>query len=327
MITFIIKRILYFIPLFFLISIVSFIVMELPPGDFLASKIQELQQQGDLSAINRIEEYKVRYGLDKLLFVRYWIWISKFVRGDFGLSFDYELPVRQLIWERLGLTMVLSILSIIFSWVVALPIGIYSATHQYSPADHTFTFISFIGLSIPSFLLALVIMFIAVFVFNQSVGGLFSPEFADASWSLGKVVDLLKHAWIPVIVIGMAGTASLMRIMRGNLLDILGQMYIQTARAKGLRERVVIYKHAVRNALHPLIMSLGMTLPVVISGETLVAIVLNLPTTGPLFLRALQRQDMMLAASFLMWLTILLIFGNLLADIVLAWVDPRIRYD
>lgn len=215
----------------------------------------------------------------------------------------------------------------IFTWVIALAIGIYSATHQYSIGDRIFTFLGFIGLSIPGFLLALILMFVAVFYFDQSVGGLFSPKYVDAPWNLAKILDMLKHIWIPVIIIGMSGTAGLIRVMRGNLLDILGQQYILTARAKGLKERIVVFKHAVRVAINPLISMAGMSLPGIISGETLTSIVLNLPTTGPLFLTALQTQDMFLAGTFLMFLAMMLVLGNLLADFALAWADPRIRYD
>ncbi|MCX7796487.1 MAG: ABC transporter permease, partial [bacterium] len=257
----------------------------------------------------------------------YIIWITHFIRGDFGWSFYYEKPVKELVGERLALTLVLSVVTLIFTWALAIPIGVYSATHQYSWGDNLFTFLGFIGLSIPGFLLGLLLMFISVFYFNQSVGGLFSPQYVNAPWTLGKVIDLFRHLWIPVIIIGLSGTAGLIRIMRGNLLDILGQQYVLTARAKGLMESIVIWKHAVRVAINPLISSLGMSLPGIISGESLVSIVLNLPTTGPLFLEALMRQDMFLAGSFLMFLTMALVVGNFLADLGLAWADPRIRYE
>jgi peptide/nickel transport system permease protein len=232
-----------------------------------------------------------------------------------------------LIWERLGLTVVLSVSTLIFTWLVAIPIGIYSAIHQYSPGDHLLTFIGLIGLSVPNFLLALIIMVIAALGFGQSVGGLFSPAYVDAPWSPGKVVDLLKHLWIPVIVVGMSGTAGLMRIMRGNLLDVLRTAYITTARAKGLRESRVIYGHALRNAIHPLIMILGTSLPQIISGATIVSMVLSLPTAGPLYFAALRQQDMYLAGAFLVFLAGMLVVGNFLADLLLVWVDPRIRYE
>jgi len=327
MIGYIIRRLVYSIILLFLVSIVGFTVIQLPPGDFLTIRIQELRNRGDLSAEIYAEQLRMRYGLDKPFWMQYIIWITHFVRGDFGWSFYYEKPVSELVGERLALTLVLSIVTLIFTWALAIPIGVYSATHQYSWGDNIFTFLGFIGLSVPGFLLGLLLMFISVFYFNQSVGGLFSPQYVNAPWTLAKVIDLFRHLWIPVIIIGLSGTAGLIRIMRGNLLDILGQQYVLTARAKGLRESIVIWKHAVRVAINPLISSLGMSLPGIISGESLVSIVLNLPTTGPLFLEALMRQDMFLAGSFLMFLTIALVVGNFLADLGLAWADPRIRYE
>ena len=299
MIGYIIRRLVYSIILLFLVSIVGFTVIQLPPGDFLTIRIQELRNRGDLSAEIYAEQLRMRYGLDKPFWMQYIIWITHFVRGDFGWSFYYEKPVSELVGERLALTLVLSIVTLIFTWALAIPIGVYSATHQYSWGDNIFTFLGFIGLSVPGFLLGLVLMFISVFYFNQSVGGLFSPQYVNAPWTLAKVIDLFRHLWIPVIIIGLSGTAGLIRIMRGNLLDILGQQYVLTARAKGLRESIVIWKHAVRVAINPLISSLGMSLPGIISGESLVSIVLNLPTTGPLFLEALMRQDMFLAGVFL----------------------------
>jgi peptide/nickel transport system permease protein len=235
--------------------------------------------------------------------------------------------VSELIWQRLGLTVLISVCTLAFAWLVAIPIGIYSATHQYSAGDHFFMTIGLVGISIPSFLLALIFMVIAALVFDQSVGGLFSPEYVDAPWSLAKFVDLLKHLWIPVIIVGTSGTAALSRIMRGNLLDVLRMPYITSARAKGLREPRVIYRHAVRNAIHPLIMLLGTSLPQIISGATIVSIVLSLPTAGPLYFAALRQQDMYLAGTFLILLAAILVIGNFLADILLVWVDPRIRYE
>lgn len=325
--SYIIRRCLYMVPTILIISVISFVIITLPPGDYLTYKIQQLEAQGNTGAREMVANLRQRYGLDQPLYIQYLKWITNFVQGDFGESFAYNKPVRELIGERLGLTVVLSISTLLFTWVVALPIGIFSATHQYSAADYILGFIGFIGLSIPSFLFALIFLVVGLELFGEVPTGLFSPAFEDAPWSFGKVADLMSHLWIPVIIVGTSGTAGLIRIMRGNLLDILGQQFIQTARAKGLRETVVIYKHAVRNALHPLIMSLGMSLPGIISGAAITSIVLGLPTTGPLYLEALQQQDMYLAGSFLLLLTILLVIGNLLADILLALVDPRIRYE
>jgi len=310
-----------------LVSIVGFIIINLPPGSYLEVYRAELMVQGTSTADQQIAALEKRYALDKPIYYQYWKWIRGFVRGDFGRSFQYNREVNELIWDRLGFTVVVSVCSLLFSWIVALPIGIYSATHKYSFLDNVFTFLSFIGLSVPGFLIALVLMVFSSRYFGVSVGGLFSRAYQDAPWSWAKFVDFLQHLWIPVIVVGLSDTAGLVRTMRGNLLDILNMQYVQTARAKGLTERVVIYKHAVRNALHPLIMSLGMSLPGIISGSTVVSIVLSLPTTGPLYFNALRAQDMFLAGSFLVFMAFMLVIGNFLADIALAIVDPRIRYE
>jgi peptide/nickel transport system permease protein len=235
--------------------------------------------------------------------------------------------VWDLIAGRLAFTILLGGLALMFMWIVSIPIGIYSATHQYSVGDHVFTFLGFLGLSVPDFLVALVYMVVATLVFGMSAIGLYSPEFVDAPWSVAKFLDLLKHLWAPVLILGMVGTAELIRIMRGNMLDILGQQYITTARAKGLKERVVIYKYALRVAINPLISVLGMQIPKMISSSIIIGVVLSIPTVGPMFLRALITQDMYLAGSILLFMTVLLLVGNLLADIALAWVDPRIRYE
>jgi peptide/nickel transport system permease protein len=310
-----------------LVSVVGFIIINLPPGSYLEVYRAELMVQGTSTADQQIQALEKRYALDKPLYYQYLKWITGFIRGDFGRSFQYNREVKELIWDRIGFTVVISVCSLLFSWVVALPIGIYSATHKYSIADNIFTFFSFIGLSIPGFLIALVLMVISSRYFGVSVGGLFSRAYQDAPWSWAKLMDFLQHLWIPVIVVGMSDTAGLVRVMRGNLSDILNMQYVQTARAKGLSERVVIHKHAVRNALHPLIMSLGMSLPGIISGSTVVSIVLSLPTTGPLYFNALRSQDMFLAGTFLVFMAIMLVIGNFLADIALAFVDPRIRYE
>ena len=322
---FIVRRIAQMIPVMFIISIIGFTVINLPPGDYLTVKIMELKARGDLDAESRLEGLTERYGLDKPLWQQYLIWISNFMRGDFGRSFEYEMEVKDLIGDRLMLTVILASLTLVFTWIVAIPIGIYSATHQYSIGDNIFTFIGFIGVATPSFLLALILMYVGMVHFGVSPGGLFSPEFQNAPWSLARVADMMKKIWVPIIILGMRGMAGLLRIMRGNLLDILGQAYVRTARAKGLHERVVVLRHATRMAINPLITIAGWQLPIIISGEAIVAVILNLPTVGPLFLRALQIQDMYLAGTILIFSTILLQIGNLLADITLALVDPRIR--
>ena len=321
------RRFIYMITTLIFVSIVGFLVINLPPGSYLDVYIAKRHAEGTSTAVAEIEAIKKRYGLDAPVYVQYWKWVTGFVRGDFGRSFEYNKEVSELIWHRLGFTAVIATCTLLFTWILAIPIGIYSATHQYSAGDHFFTLIGLAGLSIPGFMLALVLMVVSASVFGQSAGGLFSRAYIDAPWSVGKFVDLLKHLWIPIIVVGTSGTAGLIRMMRGNLLDILNMEYVQAARARGLSERTVIIKHAVRNAIHPLIMLLGMSLPSIISGSTVVAIVLSLPTTGPLYFNALRQQDMYLAITFLVFLSIMLVIGNFLADLLLAWIDPRIRYE
>lgn len=328
MTTYILRRCLLAVPTLFTISIISFVIIQLPQGDFLDRKIQQLEEEfGDSSSLARVSELRGRYGLDKPMWMRYLIWISGFVHGDFGESFEYEREVNVLIWDRIIYTILLTIGSLIFTYLVAIPLGIYSATHQYQWPDNLLTFLSFVGLSLPGFLVALALMVFMFEVFHVPLFGLFSAYYQGAPWTWGKLGDLLKHLWIPVVVIGLNSTAGLMRIMRGNLLDVLGQPFVQTARAKGLKESIVVVKHAVRIAINPLISILGMSLPDIISGATIVSIVLGLPTIGPLLLRSLLNEDIYLAGTLIMMTSILLVIGNLLSDIALAWADPRIRYE
>ncbi len=329
--SYIIRRILHMVPTLILISMASFIVIQLPPGDMLTSKLAKLEEQGELgseSALEQVEVLRERYGLNDPLYVQYFRWIGNIILHlDFGESFTFEMDVIELLSERMGLTLLMTLTTLIFTWVVAIPIGVYSATRPYSIGDYGFTFIGFVGLATPNFLLALVFLFFQVSVFEvQSVGGLLSPEFVGAPWTLAKVRDLMTHIWVPVIVIGASGTASIIRVMRGNLLDVLGQQHIQTGRAKGLREVKVIAKYGVRIAINPLVSRLGLELPSLLSGAVVTGIVLGLPTAGPLFLTALTSQDMYLAGAFLLLSSTFLLVGNLLADIALAWLDPRIRY-
>ena len=328
MLTYIFRRCLLAIPTLIAISMVSFIIIQLPSGDYLDREIQRLEQEfGDSSSLARVDELRAKYGLDEPMWKRYLVWIAGFVRGDFGESFEYQTDVNTLIWDRLAFTLMISIGALIFTYVVAIPLGIYSATHQYKWSDHLLTFLSFVGMSLPAFLVALSLMVFVFEVFRIPLFGLFSAYYEGAPWTWGKLTDLLKHLWIPVIVVGLNGTAGLMRIMRGNLLDVLGQPFVTTARAKGLKESVVILKHTVRIAINPLVSILGMSLPAILSGSTIVSIVLGLPTVGPLLLRSLLNEDIYLAGTFIMMFSILLVLGNLLADIALAWVDPRIRYE
>ena len=324
---YILRRLGYMVVTLVIVTILGYIIIELPPGSYVDAEVARLRMSGGNLAPEQIQSLYRRYGLDQPEYVRFWLWISGFVRGDFGQSFAYNLPVSKLIWDRLGLTIAFSMGSLIIGWVVAIFVGVYSATHRYTIPDYIITVFQFIGLSVPNFLLALVLMVFAQNIFHMEVGGLFSSNFVNEPFSFAKFLDLLNHLWIPIIVIAASNTAWLSRVMRANLLDVLNMQYVQTARAKGLSENVVIWKHAFRNAIHPLIMVLGSSLPGIISGETIVSLVLNLPTTGPLYFNALLQKDMYLAGAFLVFLAIALLIGNLGADILLAWVDPRIRYE
>jgi len=321
------RRILMMIPTLIAIAVISFIIIQLPPGDFLTTYIAQLQASGDLVEEEEIQALKSRYGLDQPMYVQFIKWVSNMTRGDFGHSMDWGRPVGDLIWERLALTIMLSTATLFFTWIVAFPIGVLSAVKQYSLWDYFFTLVSFLGVATPNFLLALVLMWIAFSRFGQSVGGLFSPEYMDAPWSMAKVKDLLGHLWIPMIILGTASTAGLIRIMRANLLDELHKPYVLTARSKGLSEIKLLIKYPLRAALNPFISSIGWILPSLVSGSTIVAVVLSLPTSGPLYLRALRSQDMFLAGTFMLMLSTLTVIGTLISDILLAWLDPRIRFE
>jgi len=327
MIRYIARRILGMTPTLVVISIITFTLIQLPPGDFLTSQLEQLQQSGEEISEERIAALRARYGLDEPVTVQYLKWVTNFARGDMGYSFEWNRPVNELIWDRLGYTVVIALGSILLTWIIAFPIGIYSALRQYSISDYAFTTVGFLGLSTPSFLLAMVLMYLGYEWFGVSVGGLFSPEFVAAPWSWPKFVDLMKHLWIPTVVVGLAGTAGLIRVMRANLLDELQKPYVITARAKGVGPVKLVLKYPVRIALNPFISTVGWMLPHLFSGSTIAAVVLSLPTTGPLLLRALMSQDMYLAGSFIMILSTLTVLGTLISDILLAWIDPRIRYE
>jgi peptide/nickel transport system permease protein len=327
MLAFVLRRIAAMIPTLFLVSILTYIIIELPPGDFMSNLAANVGTSGSSMDAATVQNLRHQYGLDRPAYVRYLTWIAGYPRGDFGYSLDWRRPVRDLIMSRLGITVVLSLISLAIMWIVAIPIGIYSATHQYSVGDNVLTMLGFIGLSVPDFLLGLVYLGVGIFAFNASVTGLYSADMEDAPWSIQKVIDLAMHMFWPALILGAAGMAQLIRIMRGSLLEILGAQYITTARAKGLKESVVINKYAVRVAINPLISVMGMQLPQLISGATVLGIVLSLPTIGPLFYRALLSQDMYLAGSLLLFLALMLMVGNLLADVALAYVDPRIRLE
>ncbi len=317
MLSFIVRRLGYALIMVVLVSFVSFVIIKLPPGDFLTQKMEQLRSRGDRSAEARIDQYRIRYGLDR-----------PFIEQYTGESFEYERPVKDLLGERLLVTVILSVATLILTWALAIPLGVYSAVRQYSVGDQIISVISFIGLGMPGFLLALIILYFAVVVLGQEATGLFSQEFVNAPWSFARVVDLLKHLWIPALVSAVTGTGGLIRIMRGNLLETLGQPFIEAARARGLKNSTVIWKHAVRMAINPLIVILGSeAIPNIFVGNALVSIVLNLPTIGPLFVESLRKLDMYMAGTCLVFFTLLLLIGNLLADLMLAWVDPRIRLD
>jgi len=316
------------IPTLLVISLISFAIIQLPPGDYLTTLVAELQSQGETVDDALLEQLKRQYGLGLPFHQQYFRWMSGILtEGDLGQSFTWNRPVNQLIWDRIGFTMLVTLITTVFIWVVALPIGIYSAVRQYSIGDYIATFFGFLGLATPNFLLALVLMYLGIVYFGQSVGGLFSPEFqGDVPWSWAKFFDLLSHLWIPVVILGTAGTAGLIRIMRANLLDELHKPYVTTARAKGVAERKLLWRYPVRVAMNPFISTVGWTLPQLVSGSIIVSVVLNLPTTGPLLLQALQQQDMYLAGGFILVISSLTVVGTLISDILLAWLDPRIRY-
>ncbi len=326
---YILKRLLYAVPTAFIISILIFITIQLPPGDYVTQMIENMRNQtgGATWSPEFAEAMRNRYGLNEPLPVQYFKWIGNIVlRGDFGYSFQNAEPAEKMIGDRIGMTILVSFSSFIFTWMVALPIGILSAVRQYSLADYFFSFIGFLGLATPGFLVALLMMYVSFKVGGASLSGLFSPEFEHAPWSIEKVLDLLRHLWIPMVIVGMTGTAGLIRIMRANLLDELHKPYVETARAKGLPEWKLLIKYPLRQAMNPFVSSMAWLLPTLIAGEAIVSIVLNLPTTGPVLLNALLVQDMYLAAGFLLLLSLLTILGMLLSDILLAWLDPRIRY-
>jgi peptide/nickel transport system permease protein len=324
---FVVRRVLLMIPTLIAISIVTFIIIQLPPGDFLTTLVSAMASQGEQVNQATLAALEEQYGLGEPVYVQYYKWMKNILlHGDFGRSFEYNRPVSDLIGSRLLATIGISIGALIVTWAIAFPVGIFSAVRKYSPGDYAFTLLSFIGLAIPEFMLALVLLYVSFKYFGFSVGGFFSPEYVDAAWSMGKFVDLLQHLWIPIVIIGAAHTAGLIRIMRANLLDELSRPYVDTARAKGVAERKLLLKYPVRLALNPFVSTVGWVLPAIISGEVIIAVVLSLPTEGPLLLHALKSQDMYLAGSLILLTSLLTVVGTLVSDIMLAWLDPRIRY-
>lgn len=327
MAAYVVKRLLYIIPTVFVISVVVFVVIQLPPGDYVTTYVMRLEQEGVSVSQHRIEQMRRQYGLDQPGYVRYFKWISGVLKGDYGYSFEWNKPVAELIGSRLALTFVVSFTSLVFTWMMSFIIGFYSATHQYSIGDYLATSLGFIGLATPNFMLALVIMWFAYIRFGYTYGGLFSAEYLMAPWTWAKVVDMFKHLWLPVIVIGTSGTAGQIRILRANLLDELQKPYVVTAKAKGLSNWKLVLKYPVRIALIPFVSTAGWRLSTLVSGSVVTATVLNLPTTGPMLLQALKSQDMYLAGSFILFLSLLTVLGTLISDVLLAALDPRIRYD
>jgi peptide/nickel transport system permease protein len=309
------------------ISILAFVIIQLPPGDYITAYIAQMSGSGSYVSEQEAQALREQYGLNRSMYVQYLRWMGLVVRGNFGMALEWGRPVADVIGDRLWLTMIVSLSAIVVTWVLALPIGIYSAVRQYSVGDYVATLLGFIGLAVPSFMLALVIMYFGFTLFNVNVGGLFSPGFAEAPWSLAKAWDLVKHLPLPALILGFAGTAQLIRILRANLLDELRKPYVVTARARGLSERRVILKYPLRVALNPFVSTIGYLLPYVVSGSIIVSLVLGLPTVGPLLLRALVAQDMFLAGTIVLLLGVMTVVGTFLSDLLLLWIDPRIRVE
>ena len=327
MLAYIARRLMLAVLTVWAISVLSFVIIHLPPGDYVTSYIASMSASGSAVSEGEAQALREQLGLNKPITVQYVKWMALIVTGNFGMAMEYGRPVADVIGDRLTLTMIISIAAIMFTWGLALPIGIYSAVRPYSFLDYAFTLIGFIGLAVPGFLLALVVMYVGFAYFGANVGGLFSPDFAEAPWSLEKAWDLTKHLPIPAVVLGVAGTAQLIRIMRSNLLDELRKPYVMTARARGLPEWRVVLKYPVRVALNPFVSTIGYLLPYIVSGSIIVSLVLSLPTVGPLLLKALIAQDMFLAGTIILLLGVMTVIGTLISDLLLLWIDPRIRLE
>lgn len=327
MLAYVVRRFLMALVTVWAISVLSFIIIQLPPGDYVTSYIAAQSSSGSYVSEQEAAQLRELYGIDQPMYIQYWKWMERVVQGDFGMSMEWRRPVADVIGDRLTLTMVVSVIALLFTWVVALPIGIYSAVRQYSLGDYLSTFIGFMGLAVPNFMLALVLMYLGFVLFQANIGGLFSPEYADAPWSLARVGDMLRHLPLPALILGLGGTAQTMRIMRANLLDELRKPYLITARAKGMEETRAILKYPVRVALNPFASTVGYSLPYIVSGSIIVSLVLGLPTVGPLLLKALIAQDMFLAGTIVLLLGIMTVVGTFLSDLLLMWIDPRIRLE
>jgi peptide/nickel transport system permease protein len=324
---FVVRRLIILVPLLLVISLLSFIVMQLPPGNYVETYVKTLELRGSPLDANQIDALYRRYGLDMPIYMQYLVWIKNFIRGDMGYSYTYNRPVADIIWERVPKTVAISSCALLLTWILAIPIGILSAIKQYSAFDYIFTAVGFIGLALPGFLFALVLMYVVFSKTGWAVQGLFSPTYETAPWSLAKLVDMLKNVWLPILVLATSGTAGLIRILRGTLLDEIKKQYVITARAKGMKEVKLIIKYPVRVAINPVVSTVGWLLPAIIGGEVIVSKVLNMKTIGPVLYDAIQNKDMYLAGGVIMLLSFLTIIGTLVSDILLAWLDPRIRYD
>jgi len=327
MLNYLLRRALYAVVAIWAVSIISFFIINLPPGDYVTSYIAQLQNTGSIVLADEAENLREFYGINRPLYVQYGKWINQIAHGNLGYSFEFGLPVNDVIGERLILTMILALVTVVFIWIVAIPIGIFSAVQQYSIWDHTFTFFGFIGLAVPDFLLALIMMYMSFVLFDFSIGGLFSPDYVAVGWSLGRVWDLMKHMVIPVIILGTSGTATLIRITRANLLDELRKPYVATARAKGLPEWKLVLKYPVRLALNPAVSLTAYILPFLVSGSIVVSVVLGLPTVGPILLKALVAQDMFLAGAIILIIGWMTVVGTFFSDLLLVLIDPRVRFE
>ncbi|HWT96093.1 MAG TPA: ABC transporter permease [Terriglobales bacterium] len=325
MLRYLIRRLFVMVPTLVAISILVFVIIQLPPGSYLETYIAELQSQGENVEQSKIEFLRHEYGLDQPLYVQYLTWAGGLVHGDLGFSFEHQMPVSDVVGDTLWMTVVVTLASTLFVWIMSFPIAIYSAVKQYSLGDYFFTFLGYIGLATPSFLLALILLYCAHIWFGISIGGLMDPMFMGQAWSWAKVSSVLAHMWVPVMVIGLPGTAGMIRRLRANLLDELHKQYVTTARAKGLSYGKMLLKYPLRVSLNPFISDIGSLLPELISGSVIVSVVMSLPMTGPILLQALRSQDMYLAGSFLMFMAFLTVVGVFISDILLALVDPRIR--
>ena len=327
MISFIVNRLVLALITIWVVTVISFALIQLPPGDYITSYVAQLMTQGEVVSDQEAAQLREQYGLGDPFVVQYYKWLEKAAVGNFGISMEYQRPVTEVIGDRLFLTAILALAAAVFTYAIAIPIGVISAVKQYSVTDYVATFLGFLGLAVPNFLLALALLYFGFVLFDANIGGLFSAEYASAPYSIGKIINLLSHLWLPALVLSIAGTAQVIRVLRANMLDELRRPYVVTARAKGLGEWRVILKYPLRVALNPVVSTLGYLLPTLVSGSIIVSIVMSLPTLGPLLLRALIAQDMFLSGTIILMIGIMTVIGTFISDLLLAWVDPRIRME